>query len=76
MASRSSGAAAFARRLAAPAGGGRGGYGQMALLWTLNLADGRHSLFDMAEHAGLPFAEIRAATLAAEAAGLFAAVWS
>lgn len=55
-----------------PAAAGRG-YGQMALLWVLNLADGRHSLFDMAERAGLPFAEIRAAAAAAEAAGLLIA---
>ncbi|WP_245624574.1 winged helix-turn-helix domain-containing protein [Belnapia moabensis] len=46
------------------------GYGQMVLLWVLNLTDGRYSLFDMAERAGLPFAEIRAARLTAEAAGL------
>jgi aminopeptidase-like protein len=37
------------------------GYDQMALLWVLNLADGRHSLLDMAERAGVPFATIRAA---------------
>jgi aminopeptidase-like protein len=37
------------------------GGGQMALLWTLNLADGQHSLFDVAERSGLPFAEIKAA---------------
>jgi aminopeptidase-like protein len=35
---------------------------QMALLWILNLADGHHSLLDMAERAGLHFATIRAAT--------------
>jgi aminopeptidase-like protein len=35
--------------------------GQMALLWTLNLADGRHSLFEMAERSGLPFSAIKAA---------------
>ena len=40
------------------------GYDQIALLWVLNLADGRHSLLDTAERAGLPFATIR---LAAEA---------
>jgi aminopeptidase-like protein len=34
---------------------------QMALLWTLNLADGKHSLFDTAERSGLPFPLIRAA---------------
>jgi aminopeptidase-like protein len=27
----------------------------MALLWVLNLADGRHSLLDIAERAGLTF---------------------
>jgi aminopeptidase-like protein len=32
---------------------------QMALLWVLNLADGRHSLLDTAERAGIPFAAIR-----------------
>ncbi len=30
----------------------------MAMLWVLNLADGRNSLLDMAERAGLPFAVI------------------
>jgi aminopeptidase-like protein len=34
---------------------------ELALLWVLNLSDGRHSLLDIAERAGLPFAEIRAA---------------
>ena len=29
---------------------------QMSMLWALNLADGRHSLLDMAERAALPFA--------------------
>ena len=33
----------------------------MALLWVLNLADGRHSLLDIAERAQMPFATIRAA---------------
>jgi aminopeptidase-like protein len=37
------------------------GYDQMAVLWVLNLADGRHSLLGMAERAGVPFATIRAA---------------
>ena len=36
-------------------------YDQMALLWVLNLADGRHSLLDVAERAAIPFATIRAA---------------
>jgi aminopeptidase-like protein len=36
-------------------------YDQMALLWVLNFADGQHSLLDIAERAGVPFAKIRAA---------------
>jgi len=28
---------------------------QMAMLWALNLADGEHSVLDMAERAGIPF---------------------
>jgi aminopeptidase-like protein len=42
----------------------------MALLWVLNLADGHHSLLDVAERAGIPFASIRAAADALIAAGL------
>ena len=45
-------------------------YDQMALLWVLNLADGHHSLLDMAERAGVPFATIRAAAAALVAAEL------
>jgi aminopeptidase-like protein len=45
-------------------------YDQMALLWVLNLADGRHSLLDVAERTGLPFAPIRAAADALVAAEL------
>ncbi len=52
-----------------PSGTGRG-FDQMTLLWVLNLADGRHTLLDMAERADRPFAEIRAAADAAIAAGL------
>lgn len=37
------------------------GFDQLALLWVLNLADGRHSLLDTAERAKMPFAAIRAA---------------
>jgi aminopeptidase-like protein len=33
--------------------------GNMAMLWVLNLSDGRHSLLDIADRAGLPFAVIR-----------------
>jgi aminopeptidase-like protein len=43
---------------------------ELPLLWVLNLADGRHSLLDVAERAGLPFAEIRTAADALVAAGL------
>lgn len=35
--------------------------GEMAMLWVLNLADGRSSLLDVAERARLPFAEVRRA---------------
>jgi aminopeptidase-like protein len=50
------------RGLYAAMGGHRSvGYDQMALLWVLNLADGRHSLLDMAGRAGVPFGAIRAA---------------
>jgi aminopeptidase-like protein len=45
---------------------------QMAFLWVLNLADGRHSLLDVAERAGLPFASVRAAADALVAADLLA----
>lgn len=34
---------------------------EMALLWTLNLADGDHSLLDIAERSGCAFGSIRAA---------------
>ena len=34
---------------------------QAALLWVLNLADGQHSLLDMAERSRLPFEQIRGA---------------
>jgi len=59
------------RGLYAAFGGQRAaGYDQMALLWVLNLADGRHSLLDMAERAGVSFAAIRAAADALLAADL------
>ena len=38
--------------------GGAGKSGPMAMLWVLNLADGEHSLLDMAERSGLPFDEL------------------
>jgi aminopeptidase-like protein len=59
------------RGLYATMGGQRdANYDQMALLWVLNLADGHHSLLDMAERAGVPFGSIRAAAEALIAAGL------
>ncbi|MGO8919392.1 MAG: DUF4910 domain-containing protein [Stellaceae bacterium] len=62
------------RGLYRPIGGQKeaGGFDQMALLWVLNLADGRHSLLDTAERAGMPFAAIRAAADALLKAGLLA----
>ena len=59
------------RGLYAAAGGQReASYDQLALLWVLNLADGGHSLLDMAERAGVPFAKLRAAADALVAAEL------
>lgn len=43
---------------------------EMAMLWVLNLSDGRYSLFDIAERSKLPFAAIKAAADALLAAGL------
>ncbi|QDL94706.1 DUF4910 domain-containing protein (plasmid) [Paroceanicella profunda] len=43
---------------------------QMDLMWFLNLADGAHSLLEMAERAGVPFARLQAAARLAQAAGL------
>jgi aminopeptidase-like protein len=45
----------------------------MAVLWVLNLSDGRHSLFDIAERAALPFDLIFAAASALESHGLLSA---
>ncbi|MBX9451856.1 MAG: hypothetical protein KL801_08420 [Mesorhizobium sp.] len=47
------------RGLYASVGGpSSGGHSTMPMLWVLNLADGRHSLIDMAERSGLPFSQI------------------
>jgi aminopeptidase-like protein len=43
---------------------------EMALLWVLNLSDGRHSLLDIAERAGVPFRVVRGAATALEGVGL------
>ena len=47
-----------ARGLYPSVGGQDAGLDQLALLWVLNLSDGRHSLLDIAERARLPFATI------------------
>jgi aminopeptidase-like protein len=43
---------------------------QMAMLWVLNLSDGDHSLLDVADRSGLPFALVTDAADALEEAGL------
>ena len=43
---------------------------QMAMLWVLNLSDGRHSLLDVAERSRVPFPELRRAASDLAAAGL------
>lgn len=60
------------------AGGGEGGERdrRLALLWVLNLSDGRHDLLAIAERSGLPFAAVRAAADALVAAELLRAVES
>ena len=50
-----------------------GGVDRMALLWVMNLADGRHSLLDIAERSDLPFATIHTAAEALIRAQLLAA---
>jgi aminopeptidase-like protein len=47
-------------------------FDQMTLLWVLNLADGQHSLLDMAERSELPFSRLSAAAEALVAADLIA----
>jgi len=47
-----------------------GGADRMALLWLLNLADGRHSLLDMAERSGEPVEALAAAADLCLQAGL------
>lgn len=51
---------------------GQGGLDQMSLLWVLNLADGQHSLLDMAERSGRSFDSLAAAAAALAEAGLLA----
>jgi aminopeptidase-like protein len=47
---------------------------EMALLWVLNFSDGQHSLLQIAERAGLPFATIRVAADALRDSGLLGAI--
>jgi aminopeptidase-like protein len=49
------------------------GVSELALLWVLNLSDGRHSLLDIAERSMSPFAGIRRATDLLVAHGLLKA---
>lgn len=43
---------------------------EMAMLWLLNLSDGNHSLLEIAERAGLPFAAVQAVVNDLREAGL------
>ncbi|MCW2941160.1 MAG: hypothetical protein JWN00_4145 [Actinomycetia bacterium] len=43
---------------------------QMAMLWVLNLSDGNHSLLDIADRSGLPFAAMADAAEDLQSAGL------
>jgi aminopeptidase-like protein len=59
------------RGLYAALGGDKDGPAKsMALLWTLNLADGRHSLLDIAERANMPFAVVAEAARLLRQSGL------
>lgn len=51
-------------------GGTDPGRWNMALLWTLNLSDGQHTLLDIAERADMPFAVIKTAAAALKDVGL------
>lgn len=55
------------------AGQKEGASKEMALLWVLNMADGRHTLLDIAERAQIPFEAIHAAATLLEANGLLQA---
>jgi len=50
--------------------GGGVAFDQMTLLWVLNLADGDHSLLDIAERSGKPFEAVAAAAEALRSVGL------
>jgi aminopeptidase-like protein len=51
-------------------GGEEGRQRELAILWVLNLSDGRHALLDIAERSAIPFEAIEAAAGALLAAGL------
>ena len=55
-------------------GGPEPGSEQLAMLWVLNLSDGRHSLLDVAERSGLSFGEIALAADQLREGGLLAEV--
>ena len=46
---------------------------EMAMLWILNLSDGRHDLLDIAERSGVPFEQISRAADALQSSGLLEA---
>jgi aminopeptidase-like protein len=62
------------RGLYRPTGGGGIGLENLARLWVLNLADGRHSLLDMAERSSLDFETLGAAADDLAANGLLETV--
>lgn len=61
------------RGLYSPIGGSAASADRLAILWVLNLSDGRHSLIDVAERSGLAFGAISDAARSLEKAGLLAA---
>ena len=63
------------RRLYDKIGGDPDTYGsRMALLWLLNLSDGEHTLLDIAERSGLPYATVARTARMLEAEGLLRAL--
>ncbi len=63
-----------ARGLYGALGGSEPAAHQYAMLWVLNQSDGTRSLLDIAQRSGLPFAVLREAARALEAAELLASV--
>jgi aminopeptidase-like protein len=56
-------------------GGGGVAQQQMAMLWVLNLADGSHSLLDIASRAALPYRAVERAAADLEKADLLESIW-